>query len=213
MNLPKVAIVDDHIFYRNGVALAIKRFSFVEFAFEASNGEEFIDKQQKKPADIVLLDVMMPGMNGYETLKTIKKDYPAIKTVILTMLDSDDTISHFIDAGVNGYLLKNIDNKGLATALKAVINGQVYYSQELMSYFTRKLGENNKKQKSQISLTSRELEILELIYNGFSNKEIADKLFVSVRTITNHRYNLKIKTESKNTAGLISFGLKNNLFK
>jgi DNA-binding NarL/FixJ family response regulator len=213
MNLPRVAIIDDHSFYRHGVSLALRRLKFVEFAFEASDGLEFLEKQRKKPADIVLLDLIMSGMNGYDTLKNIKKEFPGTKIIILTMMDKDEIIQQFLDAGISGYLLKNIDYKGLSVALKAIINGHVYFSQELMSYFSRKLGEKDAKPKNEIKLTKRELEILNLIYNGFTNKEIAEKLFVSIRTITNHRYNLKIKTAAKNTAGLISYGLKNNLFK
>lgn len=212
-SLPKIAVVEDHSFYRNGLCLAIKRFKFVEFAFEACDGKEFLEKQRITPADIVLMDIMMPVMGGYDTVVTAKKEFPNIRIVILTMLEEDEYIQQFVQAGVQGYLLKNIDTKGLETALKAVINGHNYYSEELMGFFTRKLRNDPEKHVNSVKLTGREIEILQLIYEGFSNQEIADKLFISVRTVTNHRFNLKAKTAVKNTASLINFGLKHNLLK
>jgi DNA-binding NarL/FixJ family response regulator len=208
---PKIAIVEDHDFYRNGLCLALKRMKFIEIAFEAVNGKDFLDKQKTNPADIVLLDIMMPVMGGYEVVKEAKLNYPDLKIVILTMLDEDENISNFIDAGVQGYLLKNIDHKGLEIALKAIIEGQNYYSIELMSYFTRRLKETDSNSKKNTGLTTRELEILQLVYEGLTNQEIADKLYISIRTVTNHRFNLNSKTSSKNTAGLISYGLKHKL--
>jgi DNA-binding NarL/FixJ family response regulator len=127
------------------------------------------------------------------------------------MLDEDETIQKFVQAGVQGYLLKNINNKGLEIALKAVIEGHCYYSDELMNFFVRNLKGIEEKSTNQVKLTQRELEILKLIFDGLSNQEIANKLFISVRTVSNHRFNLHTKTGSKNTAGLISYGLKNKL--
>lgn len=211
--LPRIAVVEDHSFYRNGLCLAIKRFKFVEFAFDACNGKEFLEKQLRHPADIVLMDIMMPVMGGYDTVITAKKDFPNLKIIILTMLEDDEFIQQFVHAGVHGYLLKNIDTKGLEATLKAVMNGHNYYSEELMGFFTRKLREDPEKHSNMVKLTNRESEILQLIYEGLSNQEIADKLFISVRTVTNHRFNLKAKTNTKNTASLINYGLKNNLLK
>jgi len=212
-SLPKIAIVEDHDFYRQGLSLTIKRFKFLELAYEAINGKDFFEKQRKNPADIILLDIMMPGMGGHDVVMESKKEFPELKIIILTMLDEDENIRKFIEAGVQGYLLKNIDHKGLEVALKAIIEGKNYYSTELMSYFTRQIKSENGSSKKNVQLSKRELEILQLIYDGLSNQEIADKLFISIRTVTNHRYNLKLKAAVKNTAGLISFGLKHKLVK
>ena len=211
--IPKIAVVEDHDFYRNGLCLALKRFKFVELVFEAINGKDFFEKQRKFAANIVLLDIKMPGMDGYEVVMEAKKEFPNLKIIILTMLDDDENIKKFIDATVQGYLLKNIDHKGLEVALKAIIEGQNYYSKELMSFFTRQLRTENNHSKNKVHLSQRELEILQLIYEGLSNREIADRLFISIRTVTNHRYNLMQKTDSKNTAGLISYGFKAKLLK
>jgi len=213
-SIPKVVIVDDHEFFRNGLAFAIKRMKFVTFHFEAVDGEDFISKQKANPGDIVLMDIRLPKMGGYEAVVESKKLFPELKIIILTMYDEEEQINKFLDLGVQGYLLKNVDHRSLEIALKAVIEGQNYYSKELMSYFTRQLNVvNTNTKKKQVQLSPRELEIIRLIFEGYSNQEIADKLFVSIRTITNHRYNIKMKTSAKNTAGIISYGLKYGLFK
>ncbi len=210
-HVTRIAVVEDHSFYRNGLCMAIRRLKFLELAFEASNGLEFLEKQRINPADVVLIDVMMPVMDGYATVVAAKNEFPQLKFIILTMLDEDETIRKFLQAGAQGYLLKNVDNKGLETALKAVICGRQYFSDELMPFFTRSLKNTKEKPSNNIKLTKRELEIIQLIFEGFSTQEIADKLFVSVRTVSNHRFNLNNKIGAKNTAGLISFALKNKL--
>jgi DNA-binding NarL/FixJ family response regulator len=156
---------------------------------------------------------MMPVMGGYEVVLELRKNYPNMKVIILTMLDEEENIRKFIDAGVDGYLLKNIDHRNLEIALNAVIEGQNYYSTEIMSFFTRQLRTNKTHDLKNAQLSRRELEILQLIYEGFSNQEMADKLFISVRTVTNHRFNIMQKTGVKNTAGLINFGIKQKLLK
>jgi DNA-binding NarL/FixJ family response regulator len=210
---PKVMIVDDHEFFRTGLALAIKRLKFVELHFEAVDGQDFLHKQKEDPGDIVLMDIMLPKLGGYETVVESKRLFPQLKIIILTMREDDDQISKFLEIGVHGYLLKNIDQHLLEIALKAVIEGQNYYSKEVMSYVTRQLNANQNNKNRREQLSRRELEILQLIFDGLSDQEIANKIFVSIRTVTNHRYNLRIKTSAKNTAGLISYGLKHKLIK
>jgi DNA-binding NarL/FixJ family response regulator len=210
-NVPKIAVVESNCFYRRGLCMTIQNYEFAELAFEAANGMEFFDKQLKTPADIVLIDTVLPVMDGQKVVQESKKLFPGVKIIILTDLNEDETIQQFMQESVHGYLLKNIDTKVLENALKAVINGQECYSKELMDFFTRKHKESSAKPKNRSSLTRRELLILQLIFDGYTNQEIADKLFISIRTVTNHRFNLNVKTGAKNTAGLISFGLKNKL--
>ena len=209
----KVAIVDDHEFYRNGLKIALKHVKFVDFAYEAINGKEFLEKQKKNPADVVLMDLKMPVLDGYETILESKKQFPNLKIMVLTMFEEDEYIRKSIAAGVNGYILKNVDYNTLKTAIKYILDGKQYFSNELMPFFTRQLCEHKESVKKTVKLTERELEILKLIYEGLSNNEIAEKLFISIRTVTNHRASLKKKTNSKNTATLIAFGLKNELLK
>lgn len=209
---PKVAIVDDHEFFRKGLIIALKRINFIKFIYEASNGRDFIDKQEAEPADIVLMDVRMPELDGYKTLIECKKRFPDLKIIILTMFEDDECIRKFIEAGAQGYILKNIDQNGLKAAIKSVIEGKQYFSNELMTFFLRQFNDKKVQENKSHELTRRELEILRLIFEGFSNNEIAEKLHISIRTVTNHRANLKQKTNSKNTACLISYGIRNKLF-
>lgn len=209
--VPKIAVVESNCFYRRGLGITIQDYEFAELAFEAATGMEFFDKQLKTPADIVLIDTVLPVMDGYKVVQESIKLFPGLKIIILTALDEDETVQQFIQECVHGYLLKSIDNRELEIALKAVINGQECYSKELMEFFTRKHKEISAKQKNRSTLTKRELLILQLIFEGYTNQEIADKLFISIRTVTNHRFNLNAKTGARNTAGLISFGLKNKL--
>jgi DNA-binding NarL/FixJ family response regulator len=208
----KVAVVDDHEFFRNGLITALKHLKFVEFAYEATNGKEFIEKQKKHPADIVLIDLKMPVLGGYEAILESKKLFPDLKIIVLTMFEEDEYIRKSIAAGVQGYLLKNVDHETLKVAIKYVLEGKQYYSNELMPFFTRQLHENDNSERKSINLTNREKEILQLIFEGLSNEEIANKLHISIRTVTNHRANLKEKTNSKNTACLISYGIRNKIF-
>jgi len=207
----KVAIVDDHEFYRNGLVLALKHLKFIDIAFEASNGKEFLEKQAKNPAEIVFMDLKMPVMDGYETILEVKKRFPKLKIIVLTMFEEDEYIRKSIKAGVQGYILKNIDHNTLKIAIQYVLEGKQYYSNELMSFFTRQLNDNQGSAEIPGNLTKRELEILRLIFDGLSNEDIAKKLFISIRTVTNHRARLKHKTRSKNTASLISFAIRNKL--
>jgi len=208
----KIAVVDDHGFFRYGLTMALKHFKFVEFAYEAANGKEFIERQKENPADIVLMDLKMPVLDGYKAILESKKLFPDLKIIVLTMFEEDEYIRKLIAAGVEGYLLKNVDQETLMTAIKYVLEGRQYFSNELMPFFTRQLNGNNNAEKKSAILTNREKEILQLIFEGLSNEEIANKLHRSIRTVTNHRANLKVKTNSKNTACLISYGIKNKIF-
>lgn len=209
----KIAIVDDHEFFRGGLKLALKKIKEVELVFEAQNGKELLELLKKNQVDLIFLDIRMPVMDGYSTALEVKKLFSHIKILILTMFDNDEYIQNFLEAGVDGFILKNINKDELQLALERVFNDQQYFSNELMPFFTRQVIQKTKGIKEQEQITNRELEILQLIFDGFSNKEIAEKLFISIRTVTNHRANLNFKTGSKNTASLISYALKHNLVK
>jgi DNA-binding NarL/FixJ family response regulator len=209
----KVAIVDDHEFYRQGLIMALRHFKTIDVVFEATNGKDFIEKQKKNPADIVFMDLKMPVMDGYQTILESKKLFPDLRIVVLTMFEEEEYIQKSLAAGVQGYIIKNIDQDTLKTAIQRIMDGKLYFSNELMPFFAKKFNEMNGVSKSNSELTKRELEILHLIGEGLSNSEIAGKLFLSYRTIANHRASLKKKTLTKNTAELIRYGIKNRLLK
>lgn len=207
----KIFIVDDHEFFRNGLKMVINRMKYAKVTGEASNGKEFLDQLAKEEPDIVLIDIQMPVMNGIEATRSALEEYPDLKIVALTMFDDEEYIQSMIDAGARGFLLKNITKEILDQALQAVQSGKNYYSPELFEFFTRKVVSEPRQDDDDIQLTRREKEILQLICDGLSNKEIADKLFISERTVVGHKSNLLAKTNCKSSVGLLSYAIRNKL--
>jgi DNA-binding NarL/FixJ family response regulator len=204
-----IFLVDDHEFFRNGLCVAINRFDNMQVIGEANNGEEFLKKISNNVPDIVLMDIKMPTIDGIEATKQAINKYPDIKIIALSMFGEEEYLESMLEAGAKSFLIKNIGKEELFNALEKVSEGKQYFSEELIPYFTKKyIGKNN---IDDPKLTKREIEVLQLIADGLSNKEIADKLFISHRTVTNHRANLNMKTGSKNTAGLLAYAIKKNL--
>lgn len=207
-----IIIVDDHEIFRNGLKMVLGRLKYVNIIAEAGNGKEFLDLLPQHKPDIVLMDIEMPLMNGIEATEKAMKEFPDLKIIALTMFNDDEYIQSMIDAGVKGFLIKNIKKDILDRALQEVNNGGNYYSQELMQFFTRRLtGGEEKSKEDEINVTKREKEILQLMAEGLNNKEIADKLFVSERTIIGHKSNLLAKSGCKNTIGLLAYAIKNKM--
>jgi DNA-binding NarL/FixJ family response regulator len=158
----------------------------------------------------------MPVMNGIDCTHEITKIYPQIKVLALTMLDESEHIKNMLGAGAKGYILKNSGKEELVQAIKSVMAGQNYFSNEvkdmIMMEMVKKKSTPGKIIGEKVPLTPRELDVLELILKEFTNQEIADKLFISVRTVDAHRRNLLEKTGARNTAGLVRFALENHLF-
>ncbi|RLD61629.1 MAG: DNA-binding response regulator [Bacteroidetes bacterium] len=207
----KIIIVDDHEFFRKGLAITINKFDYANIVAEATNGLEFLDIIKIKEADIVLMDIKMPLMNGIDATKAAMQSFPGLKIIALSMFGDEQYLQSMLDAGAKGFLLKNIRTSDLDRALKIIAEGKNFFSEELLTYFTERFSNREGKTGSFDPLTGRELEILQHIANGLTNKEIADKLFISVRTVTNHRANINSKTGANNTAKLIAFALKHNL--
>lgn len=210
-NTLKIIIVDDHEFFRNGLKMVVNRLKYATVTGEASNGKEFIEMQKEKPADLVLLDLQMPIMNGIEASEIAIREFPGLKIVILTMFDDEEYIDKMMDIGVHGFLLKNITRELLDQALQSIAAGNTYYSPELWSYFGKKFSEQKKEESSDLQFTKREQEVLQLICDGLNNREIAEELFISERTVVGHKSNLLSKTNCKSTISLLSYAIKNKL--
>ena len=206
-----IIIVDDHEFFRNGLKMVINRLKYARVIGEAANGKEFLELLRQKEPDIVLIDIQMPQMNGIEATRKALEEYPDLKIVALTMFDDEEYVQSMIDAGAKGFLLKNITREVLDQALQAVQSGKNYYSPELWDFFTKKVAREPKQEGEDIQFTRREKEILQLICDGLSNKEIADRLFISERTVIGHKSNLLAKTNTKSSVGLLSYAIKNKL--
>lgn len=207
----KIVIVDDHTLFRNGLRILLNTLADYQVAGEASNGRQFLDLLEKEVPDLVLLDINMPVMDGIEAATIAQKQYPDLKIITLSMYGEEDYYYKMVNAGVKGFLLKNSDIKEVKTALDVVYDGGSFFSSELLQNLVNNLKSSSKSKESHAELSEREMEILILICQGLSNQEIGDKLFISKRTVDKHRANILEKSESKNTAQLVVYAIKNKL--
>jgi len=207
----KIFIVDDHEIFRNGLKLVFSKNQEIIIVGEAESGEDFLQKMESVEFDVVLMDIKMPGINGIETTKrAIAKD-PNLKVLVLSTFGEEEFLHQIINVGAKGFSLKNVDKQTLFDAISLIYGNQNYFSPELLPFFTNKYINPDKNEKSELILTKRELEILELIGEGYSNDEIADKLFISKRTVDTHKNNLISKTGSKNIVSLLIYAIKHKL--
>ncbi|MEO8255645.1 MAG: response regulator transcription factor [Flavobacterium sp.] len=212
----KIILVDDEVLFRKGISFLLSREENIKVLFEASNGLELIeflnDINHPKP-DIVIMDLKMPFLNGIEATKILRKNFPDIKIVALTSYDSDSFIINMVDVGAVSYLIKNTTPQDLFATINEVAEKGFYYSDYVMNIIQKDIVANKKAKCSFDTnfLTSRELEVLQLICKQKSTIEIGEKLFISPRTVEGHRNNLLLKTESKNIAGLVVFAIQHKL--
>lgn len=209
-SLIRVIVVDDHEIFRSGLKMVINKLGYARVVAEAANGAEFLQLLDEEESDIVLMDIEMPVMNGIEATRQALEKKPGLKVIALTMFTEDAYIQHMIEAGAKGFLIKNIRKDVLDRAIQAVYNGKTYYSEELWDYFTKSIVKEEKTENDLV-ITRRELEVLQLLAEGLSNKEIGDRLFVSERTIVGHKSNLMAKTNTKNTVSLLAYAIRNGL--
>jgi len=207
----KVIIVDDHTLFRNGLRILLNTLEDYQVVAEAANGRQFLDLLEKSMPDLVLLDINMPVMDGIEAATIAQKLYPDLKIITLSMYGEEDYYYKMVNAGVKGFVLKNSDIKEVKTALDVVYDGGSFFSSELLQNLVNSLKSTSKSKEFHAELSEREMEILILICQGLSNQEIGDKLFISKRTVDKHRANILEKSESKNTAQLVVYAIKNKL--
>jgi two-component system response regulator NreC len=210
----KVYIADDHLIVQDGLKSIFRDLNGFEVVGSAEDGKTCLEEvRANKEIDVILMDIDMPKMSGIEVTKFVKQEFPNIKVIGLSMHNERGIIQSLIDVGADGYILKNSDGHELEKGIRAVLNGQRFFSTEVTMTL---LGQTEEIQRNQNTeelkdLTEREKEILSLIAEGYSNKEIGDKLFISHRTVDTHRTNLMRKLDVHNIAGLIKFALKNGL--
>jgi DNA-binding NarL/FixJ family response regulator len=212
----KIAITDDEQLFRKGISFLLQRESNFEILFEAENGQELIDNlDADNLPDIILMDLKMPVLNGVETTKVIHKKFPSIKIIALTSYDGKSFITNMIDVGASSYLLKNTNPKIVVHTINEVFDKGFYYDEKVLKTIHENLlSSSGKKIKSDLDkklLSTREREVLELICAQLTTGEIAEKLFISPRTVDGHRNNLLLKTGSKNVAGLVIYGIQKKL--
>jgi DNA-binding NarL/FixJ family response regulator len=207
-----VYIVDDHSLFREGLKLLLSNLDYIDKIYEAENGQQFIDGLAKNHVDIAMLDIEMPVMNGVQAARLAKEIAPEIKLIALSMYADESYYLSMIEAGACGFLLKNSNFREVEKAIIDVSNEKSYISIEILNNILKHPQKNSFTGYNE-NLTEREAEILLLICNGLTNNEIADRLVLSKRTIDKHRENLLQKTQSKNTANLVIYALKNGYLK
>jgi DNA-binding NarL/FixJ family response regulator len=206
----RIIIADDHQLFRNGLRMLLNAFPEFDVTAEASNGEEFLKILKNCSADVVLMDINMPEMDGVEATRRGIKICPGIAVIALSMYGEEEYYYKMVDAGAKGFLLKDSDISEVKEAIITVKKGGSFFSQELLYHVIQKF-KHREHENKMANLSKREKEILFKICEGFSNQEIAVSLFISKRTVDKHRANLLGKTNSKNTASLILYAIKNKL--
>jgi DNA-binding NarL/FixJ family response regulator len=209
MPVMKILIADDHTMFINGLRLLLSDTGKYDVVAVAYNGQEALNILAEQRIDIVLMDVNMPKLNGYQATFKIKEQYPGVKVIVLSMLADELSVNKMLEAGADGYLFKNADEEELFESLDAVLRGEIYITKEVRNRINVS---KNKSNTSEARLSSREIDIANLIVNGLTNQEIADTLCLSVRTVETHRKNILAKLELKNTASLVKYLIDNKPF-
>lgn len=210
-----VVLVDDHVLLRNGLAGLINSFDEYTVLFEADNGREFTEKISKdNPPDLVMLDINMPEMDGYATAQWLKQHFPLVKILALSMYDNENAIIRMFKAGTRGYILKDSEPKELKAALDSIVNKGYYYSDLVTSKLIHSINtmdDEDSEIKNVVQLNDREIEFLKLACSELTYKEIAEKMFLSPRTIDGYRDALFEKLGVSTRVGLVLFAVRNSI--
>jgi len=199
----RIAIADDHPMVINGLKDMLSNCSHILLTATYPDGEALLAGLKAAQPDVLLLDIQLPDRNGDELAPVILKMYPALRILTLTNFDNTLYVSNMLKSGVLGYLLKNTDQETLIEAIETVYRGDVFLKPAMKDKLEQFRQQIKRKTSSRFALTPREKDILRLIVDEYSNQEIAEKLFLSLRTVENYRLNLSLKLEVKNTAGLV----------
>ena len=216
MDKIKIALVDDEELFRKGILFLLQREENIEIIFEASNGQdllEFLINTAHLP-DIIMMDLKMPLLNGVEATKIINKEYPNSKVIALTSYNTKSFIANMIEVGASSYLIKSASPQEMIDTINEVAKKGFYYNDNVLQIIQDDVLIKGKSLRSIFDedfLTNREKEVLQCICNQLSTVEIAEKLFLSVRTVEGHRNNLVVKTGVKNVAGLVVFAIQNKI--
>lgn len=214
----KIALVDDEELFRKGILFLLEREENIDVIFEASNGQDLIEfmlNSNSKP-DIIMMDLKMPLLNGVEATKIINKDFPNTKVIALTSYNTKSFIANMIEVGASSYLIKSASPQEMVDTINEVAKKGFYYNDNVLQVIQDDVllkGKNSRSIFDEDFLTTREKEVLQCICNQLSTFEIAEKLFLSARTVEGHRNNIILKTRVKNVAGLVVFAIQNKIIK
>ncbi len=212
----KIIVVDDHALFREGIKLLIENEGLGKVIAEAENGQVFLEKLEILQPDLVIMDIEMPVMGGLEATRKALQIRPDLRILVLTMLNDKANYFEMTNAGVSGFVLKTAGKQEFEKAINSIINGESYFSNDVLRQIVLSMGDNgdskfNNINQCQEKLTSRETEVLRYFCEGFTVSEIASKLFLSIKTVESHRSALLKKTHTKNTINLVLYAIKNNM--
>ena len=210
-NITKIALVDDHTLFRTGLAGLLSQHEGFEVVADVGSGEEFLAILPTLDVDVVFMDISMPGIDGAETTRRALAERPDLRIVTLSMYGDEHYYTRMMESGASGFLLKDSDIEEVYSAVEVTMAGDSYFSSALLGTLTRNMSMLAVDEPAEDQLSNREVEILVEVCRGLSNQEIADKLFISKRTVDKHRANILEKTGCKNTANLVVYAIKNRL--
>ena len=209
----KIMITDDHSMIREGLKNLLELDGDIEVIAQAVDGKDCLDKLEIYKPDVLLLDINMPNMNGLEVLKQLKAKKLKIKVLVLTVHNETEYLMKAVDIGINGYVLKDSESSELKKAIFAIVDGETYIQPSLIPALNAKRIERNEDEEKIDALTRREMEVLKLLAIGMYNKEVAEKLEISERTVKNHVSNIFKKLEVTDRTQAAVFAIRNNLIK
>lgn len=208
----RVAIADDHQLFLDGLKLIFGRHPSISIVEEALTGGRLLEVLDTQEIDLVITDLCMPGYKGTDLVKAIKHRHPQVKVIVLTMHNEEEIVSEILHAEAEGYILKNSPKADLLAAVNDIIDGKTHYDEEVLNLFLKRARKEKKAIEKTASLTERELEVLGLIMQEFTSREIAEKLFISKQTVDTHRINIMQKTGAKTLVGLIRYAASAGMF-
>ncbi|MEM9855921.1 MAG: response regulator transcription factor [Bacteroidota bacterium] len=209
----KVVLVDDHALLMEGVVSLLSNIEYISVVGKAASGEEAINLASEVNPDIILMDIVMHGMTGIEATRWIKEQHPEIKIILLSSEVSENYVTLGVKAGVDGYLPKNVEKAVLIEAINQVMEGEKYFAQPITKIILDSFYKQSIGQKTTVSneLTKRENEVLQQVAMGKTNTEVAEELFISVKTVETHKTNILSKLGLRNTAELVKYAIKNKI--
>jgi len=211
MNKIRLAIIDDHAVVIDGLKTMLGTFPQLHIMLTAQAGAELLYELETASPDVLLMDIQMPGANGIDLCKQLAKKHPSLKIIAFTSFDDSNYVKQIFRSGAKGYLLKSSDKHTIVKAIEAVMEGEEYMDEAIKRILLQESITGQRRSLFEVPLTKRETEILKLIAEGHSSQEIADKLFIGLRTVEAHRLNINQKFDVKNTAGLVKEAIKRGL--
>ena len=207
----RLGIIDDHAVVINGLRSMLATEPNLDVVYTTQQATALLDFLQNDTLDVILMDIQMPEINGIDLCKQVLKTYPATKVIAFSSFDDSNYVKQIFRGGARGYLLKNADKQTIVKAIELVMANEEFMDETIKRILLQESITGHRRSIYEIPLTKREKEILQLIANGLSNQEIADQLYISLRTVETHRFNLTQKLDVKNAAGLVKEAIKRGL--